>query len=321
MVFRRFCVLVLIVLQLLCLIGCNREPDPQPPLLSETVETTAPVFESEPTESEPTKPLPTIPETTATVPATEETIPTVYIPWYETSRLIYHAGGAVGEMTYTNSKEAVEKTLADGNRLLEIDFLFTSDGHLVCLHEWQNFYGMTQPCTLERFLSLKIYHKFTTISAETFISYMRQYPDLYLIIDTKEQSMAEVVGELLRLCDYEKSVADRFVIQLYDRGIKTQIMELYPFGADNFLFTAYKFGADRIADIKNLCLEEEIRIVTVPYGSWNQTTVQQFNDAGFYVFEHTVNFTGMTDNALARGVYGFYTDSLQESDLGIGTDD
>lgn len=321
MVFRKVCVLLSIVLQILCLIGCNREPDPQIPVTSETVETTASVLEPVQTESEPTEPLSAAIETTAQAAATEETIPTVYIPWYESGRLIYHAGGAVGEMTYTNSKEAVEKTLADGNRLLEMDFLFTSDGHLVCLHEWKNFLGMTQPCTLERFLSMKIFHKFTTISAETFISYMRQYPDMYLIIDTKEQSMAEVVGELLRLCDYEKSVADRFVIQLYDRGIKAQIMELYPFGADNFLFTAYKFGADRIANIKNLCLEEDIRIVTVPYGSWNQATVQQFNDAGFYVFEHTVNFTGMTDNALARGVYGFYTDSLQESDLGIGTDD
>lgn len=239
----------------------------------------------------------------------------VRTPWYETSRLIYHAGGAVGGQTYTNSREAIEETLSRGNMLLEIDFLFTSDGHLVCLHEWQNLQGLTRPCTLERFLSLKIYYQYTTLTAEDIIGYMRAYPDMYLIVDTKERSAVDVTAELLRLCDYDSDVADRFVIQLYEQGMKAQILALYPFGDDNFLFTAYKFGAYRVTDIMNLCLDENIRIVTVPYGSWDRATVQKFNDAGFYVFEHTVNYTSMTDNALARGVYGFYTDTLEEHDL------
>ena len=136
-------------------------------------------------------------ETTVEIPATEETAPVESPSWYETSRLIYHAGGEVSGYTYSNSKEAVEKTLSDGNRLLEIDFLFTSDGHLVCLHEWQNLLGMTQPCTLEKFLSVHIFNKFTTITAMNIIDYMAQYPDMYLIVDTKEDSLAAVVTELL----------------------------------------------------------------------------------------------------------------------------
>lgn len=64
-------------------------------------------------------------------------------------------------------------------------------------------------------------------------------------------------------------------------------------------------------------MEEEIRIITVPYGSWDRATIEQFAEAGILVFEHTVNYKSMTDNALARGVYGFYTDTLQESDLAM----
>lgn len=138
---------------------------------------------------------------------------------------------------------------------------------------------------------------------------------MYLIVDTKETDAVAVVAELLRLCDSDPYVADRFVIQLYEGGMKSQILELYPFEADNFLFTAYKFGPHRVTDILNLCMEEEISVVTVPYGSWDQAAVQRFTEAGCLVFEHTVNYTSMTDNALLRGVYGFYTDSLQESDL------
>lgn len=318
--YPRFRVFLTIFLLLLFLAGCESPSAPEIPPTTEAVETTLPDTEPTAADSIPTQESSTPAERVTEEPTFEETAPPVYIPWYETSRLIYHAGGAIGSMSYTNSKEAIEKTLEDGNRLLEIDFLFTSDGHLVCLHEWQNLQGRNQPCSLETFLSLKIYYQYTTITAEDFLGYMRAYPDLYLIVDTKEQNAVEVVAELLRLCDYDASVADRFVIQLYDGGMKAQILELYPFTADNFLFTAYKYGPYRITDIMNLCLEEEIRIVTVPYGSWDKATVQKFNDAGFYVFEHTVNYTSMTDNGLARGVYGFYTDSLQESDLGIETD-
>lgn len=240
-----------------------------------------------------------------------------YVPWYERSRLIYHAGGEVDGESYTNSREAIEQTLSRGDMILEMDFLFTSDGHLVCLHEWNNFYGMTQPCTLEKFQSLKIFGRFTTITAAEFIGYMREYPDLYLVVDTKEKDPVSVVAELLRLCDYDADVARRFVIQLYDAGVKAEMCGLYAFKDDNFLFTAYIFGPSRVSEIMTLCREEGITVITAPYGAWDKATVARFTENGFLVFEHTLNYTTMTDNALRRGVYGFYTDSLRESDLGF----
>lgn len=303
------CAAVLLVLLSVCLLaGCREEGSTA--LLEETTEATPP-------SSVPVTTVQSQPTEITTVPTEEPTMPPEpeKTPWYETSRLIYHAAGKIGGFTYTNSKEAVENCLNQGNMLLEIDFLFTSDGHLVCLHEWPNLLGMTSPCTLERFLSLKIYNHFTTISAEQLIGYMREYPDMHLIIDTKEADVCAVVEELLRLCEYDPSIAQRFVIQLYDAGIRAQMQELYPFSDDNFLFTIYKFGKDRVTDIMNLCREEQIKVITVPYGSWDRETTQMVSDAGFLIFEHTLNFTTMTDNALSRGVYGFYTDSLQEADI------
>lgn len=271
--------------------------------------------------SDPTSATSVIPETESTAETFGTTEPTVdvtsvdRIPWYETNRLIYHAAGEIGGFTYTNSREAIENRLEQGNMLLEIDFLFTSDGHLVCLHEWQNLQGLPGPCTLERFLSLKIYQRYTTITAAELIEYMRLYPDMYLIVDTKEDDCSAVVAELLRLCEYDTAVADRFVIQLYDRGIRAQMQALYPFEDSNFLFTTYKFGTEKISEIVALCREENITVITVPYGAWDKATVQMMNEAGFILFEHTLNYTTMTDNAMGRGVYGFYTDSLQEADL------
>ena len=75
-----------------------------------------------------------------------------------------------------------------------------------------------------------------------------------------------------------------------------------------------------MTEILELCREEEIQVVTVPYGSWGQQTVDRFTEEGFILFEHTVNFTSMTDLSLKKGIYGFYTDYLQEADLNIPND-
>ena len=58
--------------------------------------------------------------------------------WYHSAPLIYHAGGGIDGLTYSNSREALEHTLNQGNRFVEVDFLFTSDGQLVCAHDWHD---------------------------------------------------------------------------------------------------------------------------------------------------------------------------------------
>ena len=54
---------------------------------------------------------------------------------------IYHAGGGVigpdGQIyNYTNSLEAFQQSLERGVKFVELDFRFTTDGELVCIHKW-----------------------------------------------------------------------------------------------------------------------------------------------------------------------------------------
>ena len=60
--------------------------------------------------------------------------------WFADAPIIYHAGGTVQGITYTNSREAIEKSLEEGHYFIEIDFSHTSDGHLVCAHAWTDLY-------------------------------------------------------------------------------------------------------------------------------------------------------------------------------------
>lgn len=234
--------------------------------------------------------------------------------WYQDTRLIYHAGGAVEGLDYTNSREALEATLARGGRVVELDFLFTADGELACGHTWQDLHAL-EPLTLEEFQNTKLYHKFTPMTAREALEQMGACPELYLVVDTKEEDPLAVLRELAALAGGDSAVLDRLVIQLYDRGMKERALEIYPFPEENFLFTVYKFGAGRIRDILELCVQEEIRVVTAPYNAWGEDTVRLFREQGIVVFLHTVNDPSQAQSVLAQGVQGLYTDRLWPEDL------
>lgn len=235
--------------------------------------------------------------------------------WYSTNRLIYHAGGGIDGLTYSNSKEALEQTLQRGNRVIEIDFMYTSDGHLVCIHDWKSITGQSAPMDLESFSNLRIFAKFTPLTAAELLTYMQQYPDLHIVIDTKETNPNQVVLDLITLCGDDSDLPRRFIIQLYGGGDKQYLMDAYPFTGENFLFTAYKFGTGNPLQIAELCYHEDISVITVPHGSFSDEVLSFLSEKGFIIFEHTVNYPNDAQAALQRGVYGLYTDFLWPEDL------
>ncbi len=50
---------------------------------------------------------------------------------------IAHAGGGINGITYTNSYEALDLNYGLGFRYFEIDFTYTTDQKLICLHDWK----------------------------------------------------------------------------------------------------------------------------------------------------------------------------------------
>ncbi len=232
--------------------------------------------------------------------------------WYQDTRLVYHAGGGVDGLSYTNSREAVEATLPHG-KVLEIDFFYTADRELVCIHSWPYITGSEEPMTAEEYKDHKIFGKYTTMSAEDMLALMKEDKDLYIVIDTKEDDAVSVIRDLMDLAGNEADVVDRFIIQLYEKGVKARLLEVYPFAEENFLFTCYKYGTDP-TQILRICMEEGISVVTVEYGTWSADTIDLFTQKGILIFEHTVNRPDHVQKALDRGVYGVYTDFLTSLD-------
>ncbi len=234
--------------------------------------------------------------------------------WYQDTQLIYHAGGTIDGLVYTNAKEALENTMAQRNWVVELDFLFTSDGHLICAHEWSDLYAL-EPVSLEDVLEIGIYRKYTPLTAEKLIVCMRENPELVVITDTKEEQPLMVIAELVELAGEDPDILSRFVVQLYKPDMKSDILKIYPFKPENFLFTAYEFGPDRVEEILTLCFEEDIRVVTVVFHAWEDEVLALCQEKGIVVFEHTVNDAADARGTIARGVQGVYTDFLQPADL------
>lgn len=238
--------------------------------------------------------------------------------WYNDTVLIYHAGGGIDGLDYTNSREAIESTLEKERYFIEIDFSYTTDHELVCIHSWDEPWGdpnSEEAPDLNEYLNGKIFGKFTTMTASDIMDYMKAYPQLHIIVDTKEPDFLGVIEDLTELASEDSSILDRFIIQLYDSGMKAKVQDIYPFPDENILFTAYMFGTNRVGSIMQLCYDENISVVTTKYDSWDDETVQFFNSKGIVIFEHTVNRPDFAEQSLTRGVHGFYTDFLSMDDL------
>lgn len=228
--------------------------------------------------------------------------------WYQDTQLIYHAGGGIDGLDYSNSKEAIEQALQYSN-VLEIDFAYTLDKSLVCLHSWDYITGSSVPLTLEEFEAYKVFGHYTTVTAMDIIDLMKERKELIIVVDTKAIDVFPVVQELIRLAENKSDILDRFVIQLYDKGEKAAFLEMYPFPEENFLFTCYKYGTNH-EDILRICLEENISVVTVAQGKWTGEIIDLFTQKGILIYEHTVNRPDQVQQSLENGVHGFYTDFL-----------
>ena len=235
--------------------------------------------------------------------------------WFADVPLIVHAGGGIEGHTYTNSREALLNSLEKGACFIEMDLLYTSDGHLVCAHSWDEVYPVKSRPTLETFVASKVQGKFTPLTAEDLVEIMKENPQMHLVIDMKPSTkLFSAVEELALLAEKDTSVLDRLIIQLYEGWEKEPILELYPFADEQFIFTTYKWEKWDM-EIARICNENNVYVITAPYGDIPDEDAAMLRDLGFVLYEHTVNRLDQAEYALNRGISGFYTDFLMPEDL------
>lgn len=229
--------------------------------------------------------------------------------WYTNNSVIRHGGGTIGSKTAQNTTNAFKNSAKKGYTVIEMDFGYTSDGVLVCKHDWKT--GLQ---TYRQFKKTKVSGKYSPASAEDVIRLMAKYPKVYLVVDAKESgNIAKVYQELKNTCYKLKvpKVMNRIIPQFYQQSELTQLKKIYKYR--DYIFTLYRLKLKNLSQytaIAKFCKKNGINVVTIPKERLTPQIVRCFKKYKIKVYTHTVNSKEQWEKYRAMGVSGIYSDSL-----------
>jgi len=223
------------------------------------------------------------------------------------SRFIAHAGGAINELTYTNSKEALNESYSKGRRFIELDFELTVDGHVVLLHDWKItvqrlFDTPARRYNLREFRQFNMIGNLHQMDLNDLFEWLRRYPDVYIVTDIKTNNLKI----LKTIKEHYSDAISRFIPQIYyfreyvsvrKLGYQAIILTLYRSNyADDLVFKfAETYGVDA---------------VTMPEIRGQGQLPERLKAIGVLSFVHTINDFPAMNRLIRNHVYGVYTDTL-----------
>ncbi|SEL81981.1 Glycerophosphoryl diester phosphodiesterase [Butyrivibrio sp. ob235] len=233
---------------------------------------------------------------------------------------IVHAAGFIektdGEtVNYTSCVEALNNCYDMGNRFCELDFLNTTDGKLVCAHEWKQLYDNGEPLSeavsLEKALTCKVEGEFTPLDLEQLVDFLREHENLYIVTDIKHDYNVDGAKLIAETCP---DLLDRFIIQVYhekEAGIVEKI------GFRNIIFTLYRTDeAERSPRaIRHAALKHDFVAWTVKKSLIDEEFVSMIDENNGILFTHTINDPEKMKEFIALGVDGFYSDIVMWDDI------
>lgn len=227
---------------------------------------------------------------------------------------IAHACGGIGDVTYTNSREAFLHNYALGQRVFEIDFNLADDGVLIASHDedyWRSITDSTQPYTSVNFNQTPIYDQYESLNCSEVIELMAAYPDIYVVTDTKATTQAEVMLAFSQLvyCAQQThpEVLERIIPQIYHEDMLPWITSIYSF--QSVIYTLYQVRWTP-ESVLNFCMNSGVRFITMPLDQFNEETLQLWDTLGIQVAVHTVNDEAQAQALLSSGVDMIYTDFI-----------
>ena len=224
---------------------------------------------------------------------------------------VAHAGGGINGKTYTNSLEALDYNVRNGFIYFELDFSFTKDKQLVCIHDWRdNFKGTfgfwpKEKPTLEAFESLvKTKSKFKQCTLETLADWMRQNESAFIVTDIKEDNL----GGLKIIAENIPEFETRIIPQIYDprNYDKVKIM-----GYKQIIWTLYRYDGPNDDVLRWTEKFTGPFAITMPKDRAKSDLPRKLAEKSIPTYVHTVN-TSEEANKFVNdfGVTEIYTDFL-----------
>lgn len=243
-------------------------------------------------------------------------------PWYEKYPVVCHALGGTWEGdAATNAREAFLYNYELGQRVFEADLQITSDGVMVLRHDWYQDLGQAEAfgwteeerwaVTAQEFLDSPIYGKYTPLTLENWFEIMKNYPDIYMVTDTKYSTEVEKQFRTLvntAVDNGYENVLSRVIVQIYYKEMYDEVMSVYPF--KNLIWTLYYIGYPEKQEILEFMTEKEIPVLVMPSNWWDSQKQSDLENSAVKVFVHTVNDEKEAGQRMEEGVDGIYSDFI-----------
>ncbi len=232
----------------------------------------------------------------------------------EAVMMIAHAGGGYNGENYTNSIEALNKSYQAGFRYMEIDFSWTSDGYLVCLHDWgKTFkkifkYKPKQAISYSEFKQLVTEHNdFNSCTLDSLASWLLDKPEVKIVTDIKHDNLKGI----------------RFIIEKYP-NLKAQLIPqfyqpaeydiLKKLGFDDLIWILYQYKGSK-KSVVDLSQEMDLLAVSMR-ASQAKSRVYQTLLKFHRIFVYTINDEKIKSKLMKRyQVSGIYTDFLPSDEV------
>lgn len=226
---------------------------------------------------------------------------------------VAHAGGGFSGLTYTDSLDALNFNKSEYN-LFELDFVFTSDGHLVCLHDWEGSVRRTfdkdfqeTPPTLAVFNRyVKANRKYKNCTFDSLVKWLNINPDKIIVTDIKDDNIKALAHIAKIYPDYSK----RFIPQIYFPEEYNSVKNI---GYENIIWTLYRYGGDT-KNILNNAKSMSLYAITMPiFRADSGLGLELKKRLGIRSYVHTINDSKELWKYKSLGIDEIYTDWLYKN--------
>ncbi len=239
----------------------------------------------------------------------------------ESMRYVIHAAGRLEgpdawgsprDYDGSNSMEGLAQCAACGRRpiAVELDFNFTADGQLACIHDWYTEYADEiengVPLTLEDFLAARIFRNFTPAWIGDAADWLRANEGTYIVTDIKDDNIAGCRA-IAEACP---DLLNRFVVQIYDESEYDEVRAL---GFEYVVYTLYRLDWNAKTDWRALGEFAAAHPLIGFTFSYELCPVEGFVEgmlrSGVPLYIHTVNEG--EEAYFDMGISGVYTDIVR----------
>jgi len=223
--------------------------------------------------------------------------------------MIAHAGGGYHGLAYTNSLEALENSYQAGFRYIELDFSWTRDGRLVCLHDWDKTFNKIFKQKIKQALSYAEFNQlvedhtdFKPCTLESLAAWLKNRPEVKIITDIKYDNLK---GIQLIIEKYPE-LQQQFIPQFYQ---VEEYLVLKSMGFDELIWILYQYQGSKKSVLK-FSQEMDLWAVSMQAQQAKSKTLQQLLKH-HRIFVYTVNKTKTMQHLVNKyQVSGIYTDFL-----------